>query len=274
MVNSILSSKVFHKRHHPKVNSFNYRSYFMVLDMLNNESYFPLERGVDRRGVVTPKKPKIFSTNNFNFFSYYDKDHGLRDGSKAVHWATDLLTKNQLAYDNIKLITMPRILGYLFNPVSFWLVYNDSKLIAVIAEVNNTFKETHSYICHKNGDEITDSCWFEAEKVFHVSPFYQRQGNYKFNFKLDLENTAKNQIIINYYDDNKLQLGTAITATNKPLSSKSLIMEFIRSPLLTLKVVFLIHYQAIKIVAKRIKYVPKPTQMDTTVTSASYINKI
>ena len=286
VTNSILSSKIFHKRHHPKVNSFSYRSYFVVLDMLN--MYYPLESGASRQGVATIKKPNTFSINKPNLYSFYDKDHGLRDGSKAVNWAINLLIKNHLQYDRIKLITMPRVLGYLFNPVSFWLAYNDGKLIAVIAEVNNTFKETHSYICHKNGEQITDKCWFEAEKVFHVSPFYPRQGSYKFNFKIpaDLQSSlnlskcddksknsnSKTQIIINYYDDYKLQLGTAITATNKPLSSKNLIMQFIRSPLLTLKVVFLIHYQAIKIVLKKIKYVPKPIQMESTVTQASFIN--
>ena len=222
----------------------------------------------------------VFGINKFNIFSFYDKDHGAKDSSKSVNWAINLLTKNHLQYDNIKLITMPRILGYLFNPVSFWLAYNDHKLICVISEVNNTFGETHSYICHKSGEQITDICWFEAEKVFHVSPFYQRQGRYKFNFQIpiisdsNLESThSKTQIIINYYDDNKLQLSTAITAINKPLSSKNLIKEFIRAPLLTLKVIVLIHYQAIKIVAKKIKYVPKPVQMENTLTLADYIKQ-
>ncbi|MGQ4001420.1 DUF1365 domain-containing protein [Francisellaceae bacterium CB300] len=277
--NFILSSKVFHKRHHPKVNSFNYRSYYIVLDMLDSN-----------RSPCNNSKPKLFSFNKFNIFSFYDKDYGKRDGSKSVNWATNLLVENNLKYDNIKLMTMPRIFGYLFNPVSFWLCYHQNKLIAVIAEVNNTFKETHSYICHKNGNAITYKCWFEAKKVFHVSPFYQRQGSYKFNFKIhedlnssvslskcndESENSnSKNQIIINYYDNDELQLGTAITAINKPLSSKNLIKEFIRSPLLTFKVVYLIHWQAIKIVFKRIKYVPKPAQMESTITVASYINKI
>ena len=254
--NFILSSKVFHKRHHPKVNSFNYRSYYIVLDMLNNNS----ENLRSLSGVEVPlcntvlSKPKLFSFNEFNIFSFYDKDHGNRDGSKSVNWATNLLVENNLKYDNIKLMTMPRIFGYLFKPVSFWLCYHKNELIAVIAEVNNTFKETHSYICHKNGEKITDTCWFEAEKFFHVSPFYQRQGSYKFNFKIhedlnssvslskcndESENSnSKNQIIINYYDNDELQLGTAITAINKPLSSKNLIKEFIRSPLLTFKVVY------------------------------------
>ncbi|MFT4694465.1 MAG: DUF1365 family protein [Francisella sp.] len=240
-----------------------------------------LEKDADRRGVAKAKNHKTFSINKFNIFSFYDKDHGKRDGSKSVNWATDLLTKNQLSYDNIKLMTMPRILGYLFNPVSFWLCYHNKKLIAVIAEVNNTFKETHSYICHKDGDEITDKCWFKAQKKLHVSPFYPRQGYYKFNFKIpefpdsDQESpylNPKTKIIINYYDNDEIQLGTAITSINKPFSNKNLLKEFIRSPLLTFKVIFLIHYQAIKIVAKKIKYVPKPTQMESTVTVASYIS--
>lgn len=253
--NSILSSKVFHKRNHPKVNSFNYRSYYIVLDMLN----------------LQPTS-KLLNINKFNIFSFYDKDHGKRDGSKSVNWAINLLEDNKLAYDNVKLMTMPRILGYLFNPVSFWLCYHQNKLIAVIAEVNNTFKETHCYICHKDGKEITNKCRFKAQKDFHVSPFYPRQGYYKFNFKLDFSDNAKNQIIINYYDNEKLQLGTSITATSNKLSSQNLIKEFFRCPLLTIKVMYLIHWQAIKIILKRIKYIPKPEQKTFKISKAEFIS--
>ncbi|APA83632.1 DUF1365 domain-containing protein [Francisella tularensis] len=254
--NFILSSKVFHKRHHPKQNSFRYRSYYVILDMLN----------------LKQSKTKFFSINKPNLYSFYDKDHGLRDGSSSLKWATDLLNQYKLEYDDIKLMTMPRVLGYLFNPVSFWLCYKNNKLIAVIAEVNNTFKETHSYICHKNGQDITNKCWFKAEKIFHVSPFYRRQGFYKFNFALNFEDNAKNQIIINYYDNDQLQLGTAINGNMKSLSTTNLIKEFFRSPLLTFKVIYLIHWQALKIVLKKIKYIPKPIQHHDRITVAKFIN--
>lgn len=311
--NLILSSKVYHKRHHPKQNSFKYRSYYVILDMLDLKKDIAnpdnlcknkaCHSGLDpeshsrnqeilnqiqddsvgtqyRRSVVNNTNPKIFSINKPNIYSFYDKDHGLRDSSYCINWATNLLDEHNIEYDNIKLMTMPRVLGYLFNPVSFWLCYKENKLIAVIAEVNNTFKETHSYICHKNGDEITDKCWFEAEKVFHVSPFYPRQGSYKFNFKLpvipdsDLESPAlskKAQVIINYYDNDKLQLGTAIIGDLEQFSSSNLIKEFFRSPLLTLKVVYLIHWQALRIVLKRIKYIPKPEQKDVRVSVAELV---
>nr|WP_250634632.1 DUF1365 domain-containing protein [Francisella tularensis] len=210
--------------------------------------------------------------NKPNLYSFYDKDHGLRDGSSSLKWATDLLNQYKLEYDDIKLMTMPRVLWYLFNPVSFWLCYKNNKLIAVIAEVNNTFKETHSYICHKNGQDITNKCWFKAEKIFHVSPFYPRQGFYKFNFTLNFEDNAKNQIIINYYDNDQLQLGTAINGNMKSLSTTNLIKEFFRSPLLTFKVIYLIHWQALKIVLKKIKYISKPIQHHDRITVAKFIN--
>ncbi|MDE4971809.1 DUF1365 family protein, partial [Francisella tularensis] len=97
---------------------------------------------------LNQNKNIFFSINKPNIYSFYDKDHGLRDGSSSLKWSTDLLNQYKLEYDDIKLMTMPRVLWSLFNPVSFWLCYNNNKLIAVIAEVNNTFKETHSYICH------------------------------------------------------------------------------------------------------------------------------
>ncbi|QIV94110.1 DUF1365 domain-containing protein [Allofrancisella frigidaquae] len=256
--NFVLSSKIFHKRHHPKQNSFCYNAYYVVLDMLD----------------IDKNKLKIFSINKFNLYSFYDKDHGYRNKKDSLDWIANLLQKYKLNYDDTRLLTMPRVLGYLFNPVSFWLCYNNEKLIAVVAEVNNTFGQTHSYICHKNGMQITKDSWFEAQKEFHVSPFYQREGFYRFNFFINLKNNSKNQITINYYNNDKLQLSTQITAVTKTFSSSNLFKEFLRSPLLTFKVIFLIHYQALKILLKQIKYVSKPVQINNKITEAKYINKI
>ena len=255
--NFILSLKVFHKRNYPRVNSFRYSLYYVALDMINIKT-----------------NSKFFGINKFNLWSFYDKDHGLRDGSSCLDWAKNLLQECALEYDHIKLLTMPRVLGYLFNPVSFWLCYHQEKLIAVIAEVNNTFGETHSYICHRDGAEITQQFWFEADKVFHVSPFYQRQGYYKFNFNFDFKINAKNQVIINYYDNDRLELGTSINGFNKILSTRNLLREFFRTPLLTLKVTFLIHYQALKILFKKAKYVSKPVQHKSKTTVAKCVKYI
>ena len=257
MVNNfILSSNVFHKRHLPKENTFNYKSYYVVLDMLDLNS-----------------SSNILGINKFNIFSFYDTNHGYKNGSKSVTWAINLFDKNYIEYDNIKLITMPSIFGYLFNPISFWLAYKDDKLRCIICEVNNTFGETHSYICHKDGREVTTKCWFKANKSFHVSPFYDRKGYYKFNFNIDFNTDKKSKIIINYYDNDQLQLSTLITSKSKRLSSLSLLHDFFRVPLLTFKIIFLIHYQAIKLILKKIKYVPKPSQKDYSITIANYINK-
>ncbi|AJC49362.1 DUF1365 domain-containing protein [Allofrancisella guangzhouensis] len=256
--NFVLSSKIFHKRHYPKQNSFCYNSYYIIVDMLD----------------INKNKLNIFSINKFNLYSFYDKDHGYRNNKNSLSWIANLLQKYKLDYDDIRLLTMPRLLGYLFNPVSFWLCYNNEKLIAIIAEVNNTFGETHSYVCHKNGTQITKDSWFEAQKEFHVSPFYQRRGFYRFNFDINLKNNTKSQITINYYDNNKLQLNTQINGISKAFSNMNLLKEFLRSPLLTFKVIFLIHYQALKILLKRIKYVSKPTQINSRITEAKYINKI
>lgn len=77
---------------------------------------------------LSNNKPRIFSLNKLNVYSFYDKDHGYRDGSNCLNWATNLLEQNNLKYDSVKLMTMPRVLGYLFNPVSFWLCYNKINL--------------------------------------------------------------------------------------------------------------------------------------------------
>ena len=254
----VLSAKVYHRRLLPKKNDFNYRAYYVVLDMDNKSS-----------------SSKLFSINKWNIFSFYDKNYGYRSSQDSKQWLNDLLDKENINFDKTSLITMPKILGYLFNPVSFWLAYSNGVVLAVIAEVNNTFGETHSYICHKNNQEIANPDWFEAEKVFHVSPFFDRIGYYKFNFKINLKENTKNIITINYFNnDDQLLLATSINGTISKLTSMNLIKQFIRSPLLTFKVVTLIHIQAFRLFIRKIGYRSKPQQQDIKITQAKFITKI
>jgi hypothetical protein len=255
--NLILSARVYHRRLLPKVNSFNYRAYYIALDMDNKLS-----------------TSKLFSINKWNVFSFYDKNYGYHKSQDSKQWFSDLLDKENINFDKTSIITMPKILGYLFNPISFWLAYKNGILVVVIAEVNNTFGETHSYICHKNNQEITNSDWFEAEKVFHVSPFFDRIGYYKFNFKISLKENTKNIININYFNnDNQLLLATSINGTMTKLTSLNLVKQFIRSPLLTFKVITLIHIQALKLFIRKIGYRNKPLQKDIKITIAKFITK-
>lgn len=243
-------SKVMHKRLKKRENGFVYNVFNICFDITKLDSL----------------KSKIFSVNKFNIFSFYHKDHGNRDGSSLESWIRNILKEDGIDEDvkKIYLFTYPRILGYVFNPVSFWFCLDKNEnLIAVLAEVNNTFGETHSYLVrNKNLSPINPNQYFDTKKEFHVSPFFKVRGNYKFRFIFSAEKIA---VWIDYFDSKKALL-TSVVTKNYHLSDAELIKAFIRIPLMTFKVVFLIHYQALKLVIKRIKYVPKPSQLKNRIT--------
>lgn len=249
----ILTAKIMHKRFFPKVNSFIYGAYYLCL---------PLSK------LYKAETLSHLTVNRFGLLSFYEKDHGSRNGSLEV-WIRNILIEHSLndTVDDIMLICMPRVLGYVFNPVSFWLCLdkNDS-LRAVLCEVNNTFGETHNYLClPKTTDVIQNDDWLEAEKLFHVSPFLNREGHYKFRFS---RTDNKLGIWIDFYNaDNQKQLVTSLIGALQPLTQQSLRTVFFKYPLITLKTIFLIHWQALKLMAKGIKYICKPKQLKGTLTT-------
>jgi DUF1365 family protein len=239
---SLFKAKIYHKRFSPSVNEFNYSGYYLK---------FSIEK-------MHELKSSIFSVNKFNLFSFYEKDHGYKDGTSLASWARDMLEKAGIKdfKGQITLQTFPRILGYVFNPVSFWYCYENNSLIAIIAEVNNTFGETHSYLLTQKPDMQIET----LKKEFHVSPFYDVLGNYNFDF------TNENKVIINYFFDNKLQLITSLTGEEIPWSDKNLLKLFYQYPFYTLFIVILIHYQAMKLFLKKNKFYPKPQKISRELT--------
>ena len=244
----IFFSKVMHKRLTPKVNQFTYGIYYIVsplskLNQLSDGWRF----GVNQSGIL----------------SFYDKDHGDRSGEKLEIWIRTILSEHHIneANGEIILISMPRVFGYVFNPISLWLCLDKEKQIrAVLCEVNNTFGETHSYLCVKDDySPITKNDWLEAEKLFHVSPFFEREGRYRFRFAYEGDSLG---IWIDYYDPtkNNKQLLTSLVGTLKPYNRHNLRKAFWKYPLVTMKTISLIHWQALKIILKGIKYVSKPKQ--------------
>jgi DUF1365 family protein len=197
--------------------------------------------------------------NRTGLFGFRDADHG--DGGPDVEvWVRGLLRTEAIdsADGDITLITMPRILGYAFNPVSFWLCYDrQNRLRAVVSEVNNTFGDRHFYISsHDDQRPIAPTDWLQARKVFHVSPFLAIAGHYRFRFDCTNEHIA---IVINHHDDEgKLLLATSMIGPRQPLTTHSLLVCFFRYPLVTLKVIGLIHYQAIKLLFKGVQYRTRP----------------
>ncbi len=249
----ILFGNVMHKRLFPKVNQFKYKIYYLS---------FPLST------IGHSIENKFFKTNRWGLLSFYNKDHGQRKNTNLQEWAQGVLQEHGLtkADGEIALVTMPRVFGYVFNPVSFWYCLDKDKgLRAVICEVNNTFGETHSYICaHEDQSEINNDDILIGKKVFHVSPFIAREGFYKFQF---INNDNKISISINLFDDDgKKLLLTNITGKLSPLSENTCKTAFFTYPLITFKSILLIHWQAMKLLYKKIVYISKPDQIDTKIT--------
>lgn len=248
MMPHIFTAKVMHKRLFPKVNAFTYGVYYLASPLQHIQSMADGWRfGVNRRGLL----------------AFYAKDHGARDDTPLEDWARNILAQEgvEAADGPIVLVCLPRVLGYVFNPVSFWLCFDrEEQLRAVIAEVNNTFGETHSYLCrHEDGRPMHAEDWLHAKKLFHVSPFLEREGSYRFRFQ---HTDKKLGIWIDFFHANgEKQLVTALTGTLSPYSRHTRSKAFWQHPLVTFKTILLIHWQALKLVAKGIRYIPKPKQL-------------
>jgi DUF1365 family protein len=255
---SIMVAKVMHHRLIPASNLFFYDMFYFV---------FSAERLFQKSGN------RLLGYNKSGLFSLMAKDHGDKAGKIDIkEWLQSLLDTidiPDIEYKNIMLVSLPRVMGYIFNPVSFWLCLDShQKLRAVICEVNNTFGERHVYICtHPDRREILENDVMVAEKVFHVSPFIKREGHYQFKFSFNGKNFSA---IIDYYtDDNKKMLLTSVIGSIKPVGNAAVLQAFFAYPFITLKTIFLIHFQAVKILLKGIKYIPKPIQNSTIITQSS-----
>lgn len=252
----ILFGNVMHKRLLPKINSFRYKIYYLVLPLSK------LHSGVEN---------KFFKFNKWGLLSFYNRDHGYRNDDNPEVWARDVLKKHGVTSANggIILVTMPRVLGYVFNPVSFWYCFDPlKKLRAVICEVNNTFGETHSYVCvHDDQGEITQDDILVGQKMFHVSPFLEREGMYQFRFSM---RSDKMGAWINFYDaQDKQKLVTVLSGKFSKLDEGQVLRAFLKHPLVTLKAITLIHWQAVKLFFNRTEYVPKPPQLKNKVTKTT-----
>lgn len=240
---SLYQSKVMHHRYFPKNYSFSYKVFSLLID-------------IDRLGQSN--KQPLLSHNRFNLFSIYDKDHGARDGSDWRVWIDALLDKEGLtnAKTNIKLLCFPRILGYAFNPLSLWYCFGeDQQLYAIVCEVSNTFGEHHHYVIHNNNQPYAGPVKANKSKNLHVSPFISMDAEYRFTLAVPDE---KLSIVINEYQNQELMLTATQVGKQIPLTSGHLLSQFFRMPFMTLKIMAMIHWQALKIWLKGVKFHKKP----------------
>jgi DUF1365 family protein len=238
---------VHHARLRPAANRFSYRSYFLRLPL----------RALSRR----PWQYRRLARNGPGLFALNDADHG--DGSPLLEWIDRLLAREGIddADGEIWLHTFPRVLGYVFNPVSFWFAERaDGTLRAVVCEVNNTFGERHCYLLsHEDRRPIVWGETLSARKVFHVSPFCPVEGGYRFRFALASREQGDRFVgRIDYDDADGPLLQTAIEGRLQPLTDAGLLRLFLKRPAFTFGVMARIHWQALKLWTKRVPFFSKP----------------
>jgi DUF1365 family protein len=192
-------------------------------------------------------------------FSLWRRDHGPRDGSALEPWARGLLSRHGLdcADGEITLYTLPRALGHVFNPVSFWTCHDRAgRLRAVICEVSNTFGERHNYLAARpDAGPIASGEDLRARKVFHVSPFFPVDGEYRFRFH---ETSERCLFRVDYLRGGALALATALSAQARPASRMSMLRAFVRLPWMAAAVLGRIHLHALRLWWKGVPFHRKP----------------
>lgn len=246
------------------------------IDHIQGHTWHGRKGGIDnafRYGVdyvlldpeADPKTPTLFSRRGWNLFSLSDRDHGgAPKQGQGPSWGRQVLADHGLdVQGEILLLTQPRVLGHVFNPVSFWLCHDPAGVLrVVIAEVTNTFGQRHSYLCHHDDlSPITAQDQLTVRKIFHVSPFQPIAGEYRFRFDF------RDDRIGIWIDLTHAEGGLTATLTGKrqPMTNLSMLQAAVRRPFGARRVVVLIFWQALKLKFKRALYRPVPAAPDTEV---------
>ena len=197
--------------------------------------------------------PMLFGRNRRAPMSLWDVDHGGRIGAgQGAEWVRAVLAPLNIDISRIDLLTQPRVLGHVFNPVSFWLCHDATgALRVVIPEVGNTFGDRHSYLCHRDDlAPITAEDTLEARKVFHVSPFQPIAGGYRFRF--DVTDAAIDIRIDLTHGEGGLV--ATLSGPRAPLTNRRILWSLLRRPFGARRVLALIHWQAVKLWWKRARF--------------------
>ncbi|KPF62876.1 hypothetical protein IP69_19870 [Bosea sp. AAP35] len=242
--------RVWHRRTRPRAHALAYRVFWMLLDL-------------DEIDALSGRL-RWFSRNRFNLYAFRDGDFGDRTGSPLRPQIEAILAGAGLEPDGgpIRVLTMPRILGYAFNPLTTWFCHRrDGELLAIVYEVHNTFGETHSYVAAAPvvGGQVAQ----EAAKSFHVSPFMGLDMHYKFHV---VPPGPRVSVAIEGSDDAGLLITATMSGQRREISDATLLSLIATHPLLTLKVTFAIHWHAIRLLAKRIPFFAHPAPPAHSVT--------
>lgn len=246
-----IAGRTFHGRSDAAVvNAFSYSVDYLLLD------------------PETPQQaPWLFRRNRPGLVALHDSDHGGPPGQgRGPAWVRKVLRSQGLAEASgrILLLAQPRVLGHVFNPVSFWLCHDrQGALRVVIAEVTNTYGDRHSYLCHHDDHRpIVPDETLHAAKVFHVSPFQKIEGSYAFRFDIRPDKIA---IRITFCAGER-QLVATLAGPRRSASWTGLLGAMLRRPFGSRRVLGLIHWQAFKLWWKgaQFHHRPAPPEQDVS----------
>jgi DUF1365 family protein len=237
----IYSGLITHKRFKPKKHFFSYNTFSLLIDLNEIDDL--------------DKKINFFSYNKFNILSFYNVDHGPRDGSSLGKWVKKNLIKAKINIKkgSIKLLCFPRFFGYVFNPLSIFYCYDEkSNLKAVLYEVKNTFNEQHTYVFRSKS--TSNLVLHKCSKKFYVSPFINMKTFY--NFRLSKPN-SRIDILIKQTDVAGPLLIARQVGKRLSFNSQNLFYQFLKHPLMSFKVIGAIHFEAFRLWLKGVKLVKK-----------------
>lgn len=242
MNSSLYHCTVMHHRLEPLKNRFVYNVFMFALDLDEID--------------MLHSRLRLFSQNRFNIFSFRDTDH-LRFGKPTVkEGILEYLRQNGIELNNGKviLVTNLRTFGHIFNPVSFYFCFNEAGApVCAVPEVGNTFGELKPYLL-RSEDRTAEGFRQTTTKFFYVSPFIDLDSTFDFRLAIPGE---KLHIAIDDHKDGKKIFLSVLTGNKVPLTDLRLLWYTIRFPLITLRIILLIHWQALKLYRKKLPYLKK-----------------
>lgn len=245
---------VRHQRVRPRRHRLDYRVFSMLIDL-------------DELPMIA-RELRSFAHNRFGVYSFFDRDHGPGENRALRPWVEEQLGAADINLEggSIRLLCYPRILGYVFNPLSVYFCHRrDGALAALLYEVNNTFGERHGYLIptpRGAGAEVRQEC----VKRFYVSPFIAVGGRYRFRVTVPGDTLS---LAITQVDAEGPLLHATFQARRALLDDGALARCFARYPLLTLKVAGGIHWEALRLWRKGVPLAQRPPPPPQPVTIVS-----
>lgn len=245
---ALYHATVMHRRHIAPLYRFTYKVFYLLVD-------------IDRLDAAAAQS-RWLACNGRGLVAINNADHGPGDGQPLRPWVEALLAERgvDLAGGCIQLLCLPRILGHVFNPISlYYCQHADGSLRGIVVEVHNTFGEQHCYVIADQGRPLDMNQAFAKDKLFHVSPFLDVAGEYRFRFSApEPGQGSRLRLLIDEFRDGQPVMTASLFGKRRPVTDASLLRAVVGVPLVTLKVVFGIHWQALKLWLRGAGYRPKP----------------